>query len=139
MLSAMARIRFFCSMTVLISAGLNYGGSSITWGGSPPYSAGRSMMMGAVAATVVVAVMPDAGSGHRIIAAATPGMATQQAPKGQPAAAQHAMMFHRLDGIGRTGRLITAARRQQRRDRQLIEPDRQDQERPQKLHDCWRA
>lgn len=43
---------------------------------------------------------------HGIIAAAAPGMTPPDAPRGQKAALDRAMLFQRLHRIGRAGRLI---------------------------------
>jgi hypothetical protein len=41
-------------------------------------------------------------------------MAAQQAPDAEPTAAEHAMLFERFNGIGRTARLIAAVLRDER-------------------------
>lgn len=54
-------------------------------------------------------------------------MTATNAPQAQPNPFQRAPFVNRFNHIMRTSRLIAAARRQQRRDRQLIKPHRQNE------------
>ena len=47
--------------------------------------------------------MPYERLWHGVVAAASPGVAAQDAAQGQPTALQRAVFLQRLDGVGRTG------------------------------------
>ena len=63
------------------------------------------------------------GSGHRIIAGATPRVAPADAADAQPAAAQQPVLFQSIERVFRAGRKMAAARPEHGRDRETVQPD----------------
>src|ERR1700757_2110260 len=128
MLSTMARIRFFCSMTVLVSAGLvSAGFHDRLMPGRSAERAGEVVM--AVPASAVAGCRtfaPFHRFGNRVVAAAAPGMAARKARQGEPGAADQAMSLQGFHGIGGAAWVIAASGRQQGRNRHLVDADRQD-------------
>src|SRR3954471_21548959 len=59
-----------------------------------------------------------------------PGIAAQQAPAGEDDAPQYAVALDHLHRVGRAGRVVLAARAQQRRDEPAVGLDRQDEDPP---------
>lgn len=69
-------------------------------------------------------------SGHRVVAVAAPGVATQNAPHGEPRAFEGAVFAQRLDGVLRTGGGVATRRGGVGRDEAAIEADgRNEQQR----------
>ena len=56
------------------------------------------------------------GIGHRVIAPGVEGVAARDALHREPPATNRSVLLERLDGVVRTGRVIPARRRQQRRE-----------------------
>src|SRR4051794_4133816 len=67
------------------------------------------------------------GRGNRVVPADVEGVAAQQAPQGEPAAAAGAVDLDGLDGIGTAARGVPARRRQGRADRGPVEADDRQQ------------
>src|SRR5262245_60557280 len=63
-----------------------------------------------------------------IEAALAEGVAAQEPPAREDGPADRAELLDRLDGVVGTGRVVTAAGSDRRRDQPLIHPDREDQE-----------
>ena len=76
-------------------------------------------------------------SRHRVVPAAAPGVAAQDALDGQPAAFEHAVLLDGLDGVLRTGGHVAAARGDERRDADAVHVHRQQHdELDDLLHGC---
>lgn len=67
-------------------------------------------------------------SGHRVVAVAAPGVATQNAPHGEPRAFEGAVFAQRLDGVLRTGGGVATRRGCVGRDEAAIEADGRDEQ-----------
>lgn len=67
-------------------------------------------------------------SGHRVVAVAAPGVATQNAPHGEPRAFEGAVFAQRLDGVLRTGGGVATRGGRVGRDEAAIEADGRDEQ-----------
>ena len=67
-------------------------------------------------------------SRHRVVAVAAPGVATQNAPHGEPRAFEGAVFAQRLDGVLRTGGGVATRRGGVGRDKAAIEADGRDEQ-----------
>src|SRR5206468_9438748 len=63
------------------------------------------------------------GFGHRIIAAATPGVAAGEPPRREPDTDDRTVPPYRFDSIVRATRQIPTGGREERREKKLINPD----------------
>src|SRR6266487_2121620 len=74
---------------------------------------------------------------HRVVTAATPWLAAGQPLRGEPAAAKNAVPLEGDVRIVRTGRFVTASRRQRWPDRRLIHRDQGHQPAARPCHQVW--
>ena len=86
-----------------------------------------SVISRVAAAGAVVSTGSGCRRGYRIVPAGMKGLAAQQTPQGQPAAAQGAMLAERVDRVVRAAGVETAARPEDRADQHLIDADQADE------------
>jgi len=75
------------------------------------------------AVVVFVVVIRTSAGGHRVVSGAAPGVAAQDAARGQTAAAQQAVPRQRLRRVARAARLVAAVRAHDGRQNPLPDQD----------------